>query len=73
MMNEIGLIPALMELSESSIENRQEKGNHPTNYIITIVLNAMKGRNRVLYVKRRPVLTWRSGETSLTCHIQDNN
>lgn len=73
MVNNVGLVPALMELTELSIENRQEKGNHPTNYVIPIVLNAIKGKNIMLYIKRRPVLVWKSGEISLTCHIQDNN
>lgn len=55
------LSSCLMELSESNGEDRQETSNYPTNYVIPIVLNVMKGKNRVLYVKRRPVLIWKAG------------
>lgn len=50
-----------MELSESNVEDRQETSNYPTNYVIPIVLNVMKGKNRVLYVKGRLVLIWKAG------------
>lgn len=47
-----------MELSESSVEDRQETKNYPTNYLIPIVLNAMKEKGK-LYLKRKPVLIWK--------------
>lgn len=49
-----------MKLSESNVDDRQETSNYSTNYVIPIVLNVMKGKNRVLYVKRRPVWMWKA-------------
>lgn len=54
------LSSCLVEVSESNVEDRQEISNYPTNYVIPIVLNVMKGKNRVLYVKKRPVLIWKA-------------